>query len=108
MKRAWLAAAAILLLGFLFGGDGSVDLSHRLQGPSLVHLFGTDELGRDLLQRWWLGGARALALGLGLTALHLASGTLSALAVHPSPWLRRALLALADALAKLQGGVQAL
>jgi len=101
MKRAWLLAASILLLGFIFGGNGVVDLFHRLEGPNPSHLFGTDELGRDLFQRWWLGGARALALGLGLTALHLLSGTTAALLVHSSPFLRRALLALADALASI-------
>lgn len=103
MKRVWILAATtlILLLGFVFGGNGVVDLFHRLEGPNSAHLFGTDELGRDLLHRWWLGGARALALGLGLTALHLLSGTLAALLVHSTPFLRRALLALADALASI-------
>ncbi len=101
MKRSWIAAASILMLGFAFGGNGVVDLFHRLEGPSPAHLFGTDELGRDLFHRWWLGGARALTLGLGLTSLHILCGTLAALAVHPSPILRRALLALADALASI-------
>lgn len=101
MKRAWMVAAAMLMLGFVFGGNGAVDLLHRLEGPGPAHLFGTDELGRDLLRRWWLGGARALTLGLGLTALHMMSGTLAALAVHPSPLLRRVLLALSDALASI-------
>jgi peptide/nickel transport system permease protein len=101
MKRAWIAAGASLLLGFLFGGNGVVDLLHRLEGPSPTHLFGTDELGRDLLLRWWLGGARALTLGLALTALHLLSGTVAALAAHSSLFLRRALLAAADAIASI-------
>ena len=101
MKRAWFVAAAILMLGFVFGGNGEVDLFHRLEGPSSAHFLGTDELGRDLFLRWWLGGARALAMGLGLTALHLMGGTSAALLVHPSPLLRRALLALSDALASI-------
>lgn len=101
MRLPRLIAALLLLLGFWWGSDGVVDLSHRLQGPEVHHLFGTDELGRDLFSRWWLGGARALALGLGLTLIHLATGTLAALAAHPMPMLRRALLALADALASI-------
>ena len=101
MKRAWIVAAVVLVLGFIFGGNGVVDLLHRLEGPTSEHLLGTDELGRDLLQRWWLGGARALMLGFGLTAVHLVCGALGALLVHPVPFLRRVLLALADTLASI-------
>lgn len=101
MKRARYFFGALLLLGFLFGSDGVVDLAHRLQGPDLKHVFGTDELGRDLCSRWWLGGARALALGVGLTVIHLVTGTVAAMAAHPFPWLKRALLALADTLASI-------
>lgn len=101
MRRVWIAASAFLLLGFVFGGEGGVDLLHRLERPQFQHIFGTDEMGRDLFARWWLGGARALALGLGLTALHLATGLLGALLVHPSPMARRSLLAFADILASI-------
>lgn len=101
MRRGWIAAGGVLMAGFIFGGDGVVDLFHRLESPGSAHIFGTDELGRDLFFRWWLGGARALALGLGLTMLHLLSGTLAALLAHPSPFLRRALLAMADIIASI-------
>lgn len=101
MKRFWIAAALFLVMGFALGGDGAVDLLHRLEGPTPAHLFGTDELGRDLFTRWWLGGARALSLAFGLTVLHLVAGVLGALLVHPSPWLRRGLLAFADTLASI-------
>lgn len=101
MNKARYAAAAVLLLGFAFGGNGEVDLFHRLEGPGPAHFLGTDELGRDLFLRWWLGGARALALGLGLTALHLFCGASAALLAYPLPLLRRALLAVSDTLASI-------
>jgi ABC-type dipeptide/oligopeptide/nickel transport system permease subunit len=103
-----LGLFGLLLLGWLFGGDGAVDLGARLQGPSAAHPFGTDELGRDLLRRWWLGGARSLTLSGALTALHVASGLALALACHPSPWLRRLLLGLADLLASIPSTLLAL
>lgn len=43
-----------------------VDLGSRLRPPSLAHLFGTDELGRDVLSRL-LHGTR-LSVGAGLLA----------------------------------------
>ena len=98
----------LLMLGWVLGGNGSVELANRLRGPSAGHLFGTDEVGRDLLARWWLGGARSLTLGLGLTALHLAVGILMALTARVSPLLRRVVLGLADLVASVPATLLAL
>lgn len=105
---ARLAFFALLMLGWIFGGDGAVDLACRLQGPSLAHPFGTDEVGRDLLARAWLGGARSLTLGLALTALHLACGLGMALAATRSRGLRRGVLGLADLIASVPATLLAL
>ncbi|MGB8275512.1 MAG: ABC transporter permease [Alphaproteobacteria bacterium] len=94
--RHRLAAAAALVLAALTlfavlapmiaaltGTDpGDVDLYHRFAGPSLSHLLGTDELGRDLLLRLLYGGrvslmvgaAAALAAAVIGTAIGLAAG----------------------------------
>ncbi len=109
MKRGLrLAFAALLLLGWIFGGNGAVDLARRLQGPSVAHLFGTDEVGRDLLARAWLGGARSLTLGLGLTAFHLAFGVAIALAAQGWMPVRRVALSLADLVASVPATLLAL
>lgn len=100
--------AALLLLGWWGGGDGVVDFSARLQGPGFAHPFGTDEVGRDLLRRFWLGGARSLSLALALTALHLSVGTALAMAVRGNGALRRVLLASADLLASIPATLLAL
>lgn len=108
-KGAWpLAFGILLLLGWWWGGEGAVDLSSRLLGPCLTHPFGTDEVGRDLLARTWLGGARSLTLGLFLTLFHLAVGLALALLVHGNGFLRRGLLALADLLASIPATLLAL
>jgi len=98
----------LLLAGWAIGGDGTVDLAHRLQGPSLVHGLGTDELGRDLARRFLLGGARSLTLGLGVTALNLGMGLLLALACHRTATFRRLLLGIADLLASIPATLLAL
>ncbi|HJU83261.1 MAG TPA: ABC transporter permease [Holophagaceae bacterium] len=99
---------AVVMLGWAFGGDGVVDLAHRLEGPTRAHFFGTDEVGRDLLARAWLGGARSLAVGLALTAFHLVAGSLGAFAAHPWTPARKALLAGSDLLASIPAVLLAL
>ncbi|GIK96821.1 MAG: peptide ABC transporter permease [Alphaproteobacteria bacterium] len=44
--------------------SNAVDLLNRFAPPSSAHPLGTDELGRDLLQRLLAGGRISLALGL--------------------------------------------
>jgi peptide/nickel transport system permease protein len=46
-----------------------------LQGPSAAHLFGTDELGRDILSRVIHGARTSLLIGAGAAALAVAIGT---------------------------------
>ncbi|HEV7324249.1 MAG TPA: ABC transporter permease [Bosea sp. (in: a-proteobacteria)] len=41
-----------------------IDFSATLQGPSLAHPFGTDDLGQDILARMMYGGRISLAVGL--------------------------------------------
>lgn len=48
----------------------------RLQGPSLVHLLGTDQFGRDLLSRLLHGARATIAFGLGATALGVLAGSI--------------------------------
>src|SRR4051812_40968207 len=41
-----------------------IDFTARLEGPSLAHPFGTDDLGQDILARMIYGGRISLAVGL--------------------------------------------
>jgi len=41
-----------------------IDFSSMLQGPSMAHPFGTDDLGQDILARMIYGGRISLAVGL--------------------------------------------
>src|SRR5690554_5652623 len=65
--------AAAIIPGVLATHDPlQFDLAAALQGPSLSHLAGTDEAGRDLYSRIVFGTRESLSIGLGATALSLA------------------------------------
>ena len=50
------------------------DLVNRLQAPSLKHLLGTDELGRDVFSRLLYGARLSLIIGFFPTAISMAIG----------------------------------
>ncbi|WP_088282699.1 ABC transporter permease [Ideonella sp. A 288] len=58
-----------------------IDFSAKLQGPSLAHPLGTDDLGQDLLARMLYGGRISLAVGLAAMAMAILVGvTIGAIA----------------------------
>lgn len=53
-----------------------IDVVAGLQGPSLAHPFGTDDLGQDILARMIYGGRISLAVGLAAMLVSVFVGTL--------------------------------
>jgi peptide/nickel transport system permease protein len=53
-----------------------IDLAARLQAPSAHHLFGTDELGRDILSRILYGARISMIVGVSVVAGSLFLGTI--------------------------------
>jgi peptide/nickel transport system permease protein len=85
----WIAAVwiGVVLFGALAANllpiddPSKISLLHRRQGPSALHLFGTDHLGRDVLARVVHGSRASLTVGLISAFLGLlAGGTLGLLA----------------------------
>jgi peptide/nickel transport system permease protein len=75
----------------------ALDVPARLQGPSLAHLLGTDNLGRDVFSRVLYGGRIALGVALTAVGLSLIAGTLLGLIAGYGPrWLDNLLLLLFD------------
>jgi peptide/nickel transport system permease protein len=60
-------------------GPNTVDVAARLQGPSWHHLFGTDELGRDVFSRVLIGAAVSLKVGIVAVGISLVAGVLCGL-----------------------------
>jgi len=73
------------------------DISNRLTSPSAAHLFGTDELGRDVLSRILYGGRISVPAGFAVVAISGAIGTtLGAIAGYWYRWLDDILMRLTD------------
>jgi len=72
----------VLVVAVVFGpflwrvGINEIDFNARLEGPSLAHPFGTDDLGQDILARMIYGGRISLAVGLAAMMVSVIVGTL--------------------------------
>ncbi len=83
-KPAMFSAAvlALIVIGCVFvplvlGYDPyNAPVELRRQPPALTHLFGTDELGRDLMMRIWVGGRVSLVIGVAAVFIAITIGTL--------------------------------
>lgn len=74
-----------------------IDFGATLQGPSLAHPFGTDDLGQDLLARMLYGGRISLAVGLAAMAVAVFVGVLvGAVAGMSRGWVDAFLMWLTD------------
>lgn len=71
----------------------------RFQGPSLAHLLGTDNFGRDTLARILYGYRTSIAVSFGAVALStLLGSTVGLLAAYLGGWIDRILMRLMDVL----------
>ncbi len=107
MRRQPLAVVGVALLTiFIVCGlaapwltpynPASIDLMHRLQGPSLAHWAGTDELGRDTLARLIYGARISLAVSVTVVSVSLALGlSIGGLAGYLGGWVDTALTTFA-------------
>ena len=74
-----------------------IDIPARMQGPSLEHPAGTDQLGRDTLSRVLYGGRVALYVaGIGVTVSLVIGLLLGMIAGYGPKWLDNLLLLVFD------------
>jgi len=80
-------------------GVNEVDVEHMLEGPSRSHLFGTDELGRDVLSRVLVAARVSLEVGVVSVGLALLVGvTIGLVAGYYRGWADNALMRCMDVL----------
>lgn len=90
-----------VVFGGAFGGNAStlVAVGQRLQPPSPAHVFGTDDLGRDVFARVLRGGVVALEVGLVAVGIGAAVGiALGVLGARMRGWAGRILSQAMDGL----------
>ncbi len=107
-NRGALAAAVIFSLVVLFCllapiispyDPNAVDFALASQGPSGDHWFGTDQFGRDLLERTALGGRVSIGIGVAATlAILLVGVAYGSLAGFVGGWVDNTLMRFLDAL----------
>ncbi|MBJ7330980.1 MAG: ABC transporter permease [Solirubrobacteraceae bacterium] len=67
----FLVIAAIAPALLTSGSPTDIDIRNTLEPPSLEHIFGTDQAGRDLYTRVVYGTRESLLIGLGATGLSM-------------------------------------
>lgn len=91
-----LAALAPMIAPYPYDG---MSLQERLKPPSLLHWFGTDEYGRDVLSRTIYGARLSLTIGFAATAISLGIGVpLGLLAGYKRGWVDELLMRGSDVL----------
>lgn len=71
--------------------------SERLSAPTASHIFGTDELGRDLFARIVHGSRYSLLIGISTSVLALViGGLLGAIAAYYGGWVDNVIMRLTD------------
>ena len=81
MTRAGAIIVCVTVIAALFGpaivgiDPAFQDLPQRLEGPSMAHWFGLDELGRDILARLLIGARISLLVGAVVVGISASVGT---------------------------------
>lgn len=104
----WLAVISVIFLailgcfvlvpGFIAPHDPtSLDVLNRLRPPSLSHLFGTDEAGRDIFSRVIFGARYSLGVALAIVASAVVIGTVYGLVSGmANKWLDNLMMRFVD------------
>lgn len=108
LKKNPVAMASLAVLGLLVimviigplirGYDyETMNVAEKNLGPSSKYWFGTDNLGRDLFSRIWVGARASLIIALVATALKLVFGTVyGALMAHFGGWVDEILMRIIE------------
>jgi peptide/nickel transport system permease protein len=110
MTRVGLPIVLVAVLGAIAApwlvpwDPAGQDLPLRLQGPTLQHLFGLDELGRDILARVLMGARVSLMVGLVVVGVSASVGmSVGALSGYYGGWLDQLIGRVMDVLMAFPG-----
>lgn len=113
-----MAGAPLLVIVFLAAAIGNfytpydpieIDLDMRLHAPSLLHWFGTDEWGRDVLSRLLVGAGASVSISCATVLLAVTGGSLLGAATgFFGGWFERIVTTVLDALLAFPSLIMAL
>ena len=111
MKTTSKIALAILVIVALLSIFASVIAPHdpyeigmARMPPDSVHLFGTDDKGRDILSRILYGGRISLLIGFGATGFALVTGSIIGVAAAVSrKWVSEVIMRILDIIMSVPG-----
>lgn len=113
-----MAGAPLLVIVFLAAALGNfytpydpieIDLDMRLHAPSLLHWFGTDEWGRDVLSRLLVGAGASVSISCATVVLAVTGGSLLGAATgFFGGWFERIVTTVLDALLAFPSLIMAL
>jgi peptide/nickel transport system permease protein len=93
----FVMALAAIFAPWIAPFDPAAIIEKDTLAPSLTHLFGTDDLGRDIFSRALFGARISLTVGLVAVTLAILIGTLmGALAGYYGGWLDNVVMRLVD------------
>ncbi len=101
----WLALFVVALLALFTAAPGLVtarnpialDMAHRLNAPSFVNLFGTDEGGRDIFARVVHGTRYSLGVAVAIVFVSAIFGVLyGAISGMVRPWIDNLMMRVVD------------
>lgn len=103
-----LILLSLVIFAIVFGGEGIVDTSKRLELPSAEEPFGTDTLGRSLLTRTAGGLASSLVIASAVTVISTALGIILSYLYTLPRFPKEILLSVADTMKAVPSIVLAL
>lgn len=82
----------------------TIDSKNRFSPPSSEHIFGTDEMGRDLAKRIIYGSRYSLAVAFGAVAIGVIIGTfLGSIAGYFGGWVDNLIMRISDIMSSIPG-----
>jgi peptide/nickel transport system permease protein len=93
----WLAACALLSLGWTPYATAEISIPEKLQAPSAAHWLGTDSLGRDIVSQLLVGAQNSIAVGVVAVGIGLVIGVaLGSLAAARKGWVDELVMRASD------------
>lgn len=85
-----LILLVIFICGWMTNANLPTDFSIKMQAPSLVHPFGTDWMGRDMITRTIKGLSLSIVIGIGASVISSIIATILAFLASANKWLDEA------------------